>query len=196
MVTAYLLMLASLLVVGGSLGDRFGRRRIFLIGVVSFAASSAACAAAPNAGVLIAMRAVQGAGAALLVPASLAIVEAVFVDEDRGHAPRVRGAWRGALPSPDRARGRRRLLPVQRRAVPLPVTFLMLVLSGPSGRLSSRIGPRLQMAVGPVVVGAGLALLARTATGASYPSVVLPALLVFGVGLGVTVAPDRNVRRP
>ncbi len=324
-VTAYLLMMASLLIVGGALGDKFGRRRIFVIGVVWFAASSAACAAAPNADLLIATRAVQGAGAALLVPSSLAIVEAAFVQKDRGRAI---GAWSGlggvataagplvggylvtavswrwifllnvplavvillvvhhvpessdeAAPRIDAAgavltvvslagvtyglvegsalgwlagpvlatlvlggaagvalvaverrtsrpilplgllRNRQLvaangvtllvyaalgaalfLLPVQLevgdRYTPfdaglslLPLTFVMLVLSAPSGRLSSRIGPRLQMTAGPVIVGVGLALLARATTGTSYPSVVLPAVLVFAVGLGVTVAP-------
>lgn len=324
-VTAYLLMLAALLIVGGSLGDRFGRRRVFLVGVVWFAVASAACAAAPNATVLIVTRAVQGVGAALLVPASLAIVEAVFVEEDRGRAI---GAWSGlggvataagplvggylvtavswrwifllnvplaivilvtsghvpessdeSAPPIDRwgaaltvvslagmtyglvegaavgwlaapvlvtliggaaagvtfvlvelrvahpivplslLRNRQLvaanattlfvyaalggalfLLPIELEVVDhytpfdaglslLPLTIVMLVMSAPSGRLSSRIGPRLQMTVGPVIVGAGLALLARTASGGSYPSVVLPAVLVFAIGLGVVVAP-------
>ncbi len=324
-VTAYLLMLASLLVVGGSLGDRFGRRRVFLVGVVWFAASSAACAAAPTAAVLIATRAVQGAGAALLVPASLAIVQAAYVEEDRGRAI---GAWSGlggvataagpllggylvtavswrwiflvnvplalvilatarhvpessdeASPRIDRVGavltvvslagvtyglvegaalgwlgpevlsalavglvaavalvvaerrtsepilplrllqnrqlvatnsvtllvyaalgGALFLFPLELEVVDrytpfdaglslLPLTAVMLALSSPSGRIASRIGPRLQMTAGPVIVGAGLAMLARTATGSSYPAVVLPAVLVFGFGLAVTVAP-------
>lgn len=324
-VTAYLLMLASLLILGGWLGDRFGRRRIFVVGVVWFAVVSAACAAAPNASVLIVMRAVQGAGAALLVPSSLAIVEASFVEEDRsraigawsglggvataagplvggylvgavswrwiflvnvplavvilltaGHVPEsrgdealridrlgttltvvslagityglVEGAALGWLATPVLAaiglgaaagfalvaverkasdpilpRGLLRnrqlvganavtflvygalggalfLFPVALEVVDhyspfdagltlLPLTLVILVLSAPAGRLSGRIGPRLQMIVGPVIVGAGLAMLARTASGGSYPSVVLPAVLVFGLGLGVTVAP-------
>ena len=71
----------------------------------------------------------------------------------------------------------------------LPLTFVMLLLSARSGRLASRIGPRLQMAVGPVVVGAGLALLLPTTSSGSYPARVLPALLVFALGLAITVAP-------
>ncbi len=325
-VTAYLLMLASLLVVGGWLGDRFGRRRVFLVGVVWFAAVSAACAAAPSVTVLIVMRAVQGAGAALLVPSSLAIVEAGFVEGDRSHAigawsgmggvataagPLVGGylvstaSWRwiflinvplaiaillvaghvpesrdqsasssidplgsaltvlalggityglvegaalgwaaatvisafaigsvagmGFVAAQRRTRdpilplsllqnrqlvaanavtflvyaalgGALFLFPVELEVVDhyspfqaglslLPLTAMILVLSAPSGKLSSRIGPRLQMSVGPVIVGTGLAMLARTASGSSYLSVVLPAVLVFGLGLGVTVAP-------
>lgn len=324
-VTAYLLMLASLLILGGWLGDRFGRRRIFVVGVVWFAVVSAACAAAPNATVLIVMRAIQGAGAALLVPSSLAIVEAAFVEGDRsraigawsglggvataagplvggylvsavswrwiflinvplaivilltvGHVPEsrnegaprvdrlgsgltivslaaityglVEGAAVGWLAAPVLAAmglgvaaglvlaaverktsdpilplgllrnrqlvaanavtflvygalgGALFLFPVELEVVDhyspfdaglalLPLTLVILVLSAPSGRLSGRIGPRLQMIVGPVIVGAGLAMLARTASGSSYASVVLPAVLVFGFGLGVTVAP-------
>src|SRR5204863_5209148 len=86
----YLLTLAALIVIGGSLGDRYGRRRIFVVGVVWFTLASAACAAAPSVGVLIAARVVQGMGGALLTPASLAIIEATFHPDDRGRAI---GAW-------------------------------------------------------------------------------------------------------
>lgn len=68
-VTAYMLTLSSLILLGGALGDRFGRRRVFVIGVVWFAAASLLCGLAPNAGVLIAARALQGVGGALLTPA-------------------------------------------------------------------------------------------------------------------------------
>ncbi|HZC70473.1 MAG TPA: MFS transporter [Jatrophihabitans sp.] len=89
---AYTLTLAGLLLLGGSLGDRLGRRRIFVFGVIWFTVASAGCTIAPTSGVLIAMRALQGVGAALLTPGSLAILEAVFRREDR--APAV-GAWSG-----------------------------------------------------------------------------------------------------
>jgi EmrB/QacA subfamily drug resistance transporter len=91
-VNAYLLTLASLILVGGALGDRFGRRRMFVIGVVWFALASLACGLAPNAAVLVGARAIQGAGAALLTPGSLAILEASFEPGDRGRAI---GAWSG-----------------------------------------------------------------------------------------------------
>jgi EmrB/QacA subfamily drug resistance transporter len=71
----------------------------------------------------------------------------------------------------------------------LPLTGVMLLLSSTSGRLASRIGPRLQMTVGPVVVGCGLALLSRVTTDSSYVTGVLPAVLLFGLGLAITVAP-------
>jgi EmrB/QacA subfamily drug resistance transporter len=79
--------------------------------------------------------------------------------------------------------------PLESGVALLPLTLVMLVLSSRSGRLATRIGPRLQMSVGPVVVGAGLALLARVTTDSSYVTGVLPAVLVFGLGLAVTVAP-------
>jgi EmrB/QacA subfamily drug resistance transporter len=326
-VNGYTLTLAALLLVGGSLGDRFGRRRVFAIGVVWFTVASAACALAPGATFLIALRVLQGVGGALLTPGSLAILQASFREEDRGRAI---GAWTGLggvasatgpfiggwliavaswrwiffinLPvglivlllairhvpesrdpsAPDRvdvagallvvvalagatygliegpAEGwrspgpvlalvvgavaaglfvvveaksptpllplalfRRRqftvtnvvtfivygalggvlfLLPVVLQVVGgysplasgvalLPLTAVMFLLSSRSGRLASRIGPRLQMSVGPVIVGCGLALLSRVTTDSSYLTGVLPAVLVFGLGLATTVAP-------
>lgn len=91
-VTGYALTLAALTLLGGALGDRFGRRRIFVIGVVWFAAASLLCAAAPDMTWLIVARALQGVGGALVTPASLAIIEASFAEQDRGGAI---GAWSG-----------------------------------------------------------------------------------------------------
>jgi len=92
-VEAYLLFLSSLLLVGGALGDRFGRKRTFAAGAVLFGAASAACGAAPSIGILVGARAVQGIGAALLVPGSLALITAAFPAGDRGRAI---GTWSGA----------------------------------------------------------------------------------------------------
>jgi EmrB/QacA subfamily drug resistance transporter len=326
-VTAYTLTLAAFLLLGGALGDRFGRRRIFSIGVAWFAVTSMACGLAPNAGFLIATRALQGIGAALLTPGSLAILQASFDPEDRAQAigawsglgglttaagPLVGGyliavaSWRwvffinvpivavvllltarhvpesrdptttGALDTTGAALGviwltavtyaliegptygwssplisimlgiaviglgsfilvekRKRnpmlplsvfrsrqfsatnavtfvvyaalggalfLLPIELQVVSgysplqsglalLPVTAIMLVFSARSGRLATRLGPRLQMSVGPIVVGLGLALLIRATDGPSYVAYVLPAVLTFGAGLAITVAP-------
>ncbi|WP_214103010.1 MFS transporter [Acrocarpospora catenulata] len=91
-VNAYTLTLAGLILLGGSLGDRYGRRKIFLIGVVWFALASALCGLAPNIGTLNAARALQGIGGALLTPGSLAIIQAGFAREDR---PRAIGLWSG-----------------------------------------------------------------------------------------------------
>ena len=326
-VNAYTLTLAGLLLVAGALGDRYGRRLVFQIGVIWFAAASAACALAPGSGTLIAARALQGIGAALLTPGSLAILQASFHPDDRGKAigawsglggvaaaigPFLGGwlvaavswrlifvinlplaalvvamAWRHVPESRDTELGGRVdllggalvtgglvgltygliegtergwtappvlgallagvlvlaafvwrehraaspllplglfrsvrfsatnavtfivygalggalfLLPIQLQQVSgytaleagvalLPVTIIMLLLSSRSGALAARIGPRPQMTVGPLVVGAGFALLTRIGTGGDYLTEVLPAVSVFGLGLAITVAP-------
>ncbi|HVL02992.1 MAG TPA: MFS transporter, partial [Acidimicrobiales bacterium] len=323
----YLLPLAALILLGGSLGDRFGRRRVFLVGVVWFAAASALCGLAPNISTLVAARALQGMGAALLAPGSLAILQASFVPGDRARAigawsgfggvataagPLLggylveQGSWRwvfllnlplavavtvitrrhvpetldptvtgeidiaggllGAvglggvtyalIEVPGRGaasplvvlagvagvvglagfvaaerRGRHPLVPldifssrqfnganfmtlamyaalggmffllatylqtslgyspVESGLALMPVTLLLLVLSARAGALASRIGPRLPMTLGPLVVGTGLALMARIQPGSSYTATVLPAAVVFGLGLALTVAP-------
>jgi EmrB/QacA subfamily drug resistance transporter len=91
-IEAYSLLLAALLLVGGSLGDRYGRRRVFMIGVAMFALASAWCGFAAGIRELVFARALQGAGGALLVPGSLAIISASFRDQDRGRAI---GTWSG-----------------------------------------------------------------------------------------------------
>jgi EmrB/QacA subfamily drug resistance transporter len=325
-ITAYTLTLAAFLLLGGGLGDRYGRRKVFMIGVSWFAIASALCAAAPNATLLILARALQGIGGALLTPGSLAILQTSFSREDRG---RVIGAWSGLtgvasaigpfvggwllnvsswrwiflinLPlaiavlavsarrvpesrdesaegAPDWAGGvlaavalgaltygliegpagrwklapmvslaaavallagfllleaRRRnpmlplglfrsrqfdaanmvtfamygalsaflfLVPVQLQTVAgytplaagvslLPLTVLMLLLSARSGALAARIGPRLQMSVGPLLIAAGMLLLIRVGSHADYLTAVLPAAVMVGLGLSTTVAP-------
>ena len=91
-INAYTLTLAALILLGGSLGDHYGRRRIFLIGVVWFAVASAACGLAPNVETLVTARALQGVGGALLTPGSLALISASFRGVDRAAAI---GAWSG-----------------------------------------------------------------------------------------------------
>jgi EmrB/QacA subfamily drug resistance transporter len=326
-VSGYTLTLAALLLPGGALGDRYGRRRVFVIGVAWFVIASALCAAAPGSAALIATRVLQGIGAALLTPGSLAIIQGSFTPDDRGRAvgawsglggvataagPLVGGyliavaSWRwiflinvplglgvlllsarhipesrdeavegrldllgaglavvalagivyGLIEGPARGwsepdvvwmlivgtvasvgfvraeavrpypmmplevlrvrqftatnavtfvvysalGGALFLLPVMLQVVDrysplssglslLPLTAVMFALSARSGRLAARIGPRLQMTVGPVLVGAGLLLLDRATTDRSYISGVLPAVLLFGLGLAATVAP-------
>ena len=89
---SYTLTLASLILVGGALGDRLGRRKVFVVGVVWFALASLLCGIAPNATTLIAARALQGIGGALLTPGSLAILQSSFHRDDRARAI---GAWSG-----------------------------------------------------------------------------------------------------
>jgi EmrB/QacA subfamily drug resistance transporter len=326
-VNAYTLTLAGLLLLGGSLGDHFGRRRIFVAGIIWFAVASLLCGIAPNAPSLIVARALQGVGAALLTPGSLAIIEASFRPSDR--APAI-GAWTGLggvatafapllggflteavtwrlvffinLPltavalwaairhvpesrDPGVAReldlagaalaalglagityaltegtgagwtapavlvaaaggavalaafvaverSRRHpllplglfssrqftsanvvtfliygalssaffLLPIQLQRVVgmsplaagtalLPVTVVMLLLSARAGRLAERIGPRLPMSLGPLIAAVGLAMMVLVSPGRSYWLSTLPAVLVFALGLSLTVAP-------
>ncbi len=323
----YTLTLAALILLGGSLSDRLGRRRMFVVGTVWFALASALCGLAPSIGVLVAARALQGIGGALLTPSSLAILSASFAQGDRARAI---GAWSGLggiaaaigpflggwlidvwswrlvflinLPlaavvvvvalrhvpeSSDPAAAGRPLdltgtvlaavglagityaaiaagsrpvpaaavvagavgalslgafVAVQRTSpaplVPaamfgsrqfgvanlvtfavyaalgavffllvlylqvvagfspllagaslLPVTVVMLALSARSGALAQRIGPRLQMSTGPLIAAAGLLLMLRIASDASFWRDVLPAVAVFGLGLATMVAP-------
>ncbi|WP_428963186.1 DHA2 family efflux MFS transporter permease subunit [Micromonospora fluostatini] len=91
-INGYLLVLAAFVLLGGALGDRFGRRRIFLLGVVSFSVASVACGLAQGTGWLIVARFLQGAGGALLTPGSLSVLQASFHPDDRGKAI---GAWSG-----------------------------------------------------------------------------------------------------
>src|SRR5690606_875778 len=91
-VNAYLLMLGAPMLVGGSAGDRFGLRRVFVIGIVGFTAASIACGLAPDAETLVAARAAQGIGGALLVPNSLALISAAYPEDERGRAI---GTWAG-----------------------------------------------------------------------------------------------------
>jgi EmrB/QacA subfamily drug resistance transporter len=92
-INAYTLCMSALLLIGGAAGDRFGRRRIFMIGISVFALASVACGLAPNPGALIGARALQGVGAAFLIPCGLALISAVYDEKERGAAI---GVWSGA----------------------------------------------------------------------------------------------------
>ena len=323
---AYLLALASLILIGGSLGDIYGERRVFALGIIAFGALSLACAVAPTIEALIVARALQGAAGALVTPSSLAIIVGAFAPSERGAAigswtawggitaivgPLVGGwivdqaSWRwifalnvplvlatlglilAAVP-PAPARSKRHvdivgaslcvlglggvvfalieqphygwrspviLVPLilgvvlfaafivyeQRAKTPmlelelftrrnfaagnvetfamyaglailffflviflqqvagysalesglttLPVTVLMFALSRRFGALADRYGPRYFMGAGPLVAAAGILLLLRTGLHTSYVTDVLPAMLIFGLGLSLTVSP-------
>lgn len=323
----YLLTLAALILLAGSLGDRFGRRRMYVIGVAWFTLASAACAFAPTVEVLVAGRVLQGVGGALLTPGSLAILEASLRPEDRGRAiglwsgltgvgaaigPVLGGwlvdaaSWRwvflvnlplgvavvllalrhvpesrdteaapgfdvagallatlglaaatfGLVSAGERGfgdplvlatlvagvaglaafvrqqfRSRHPMLPpgvfadrqfaaanlvtfavyaalggvffllvitlqvavgysaVAAGAAGLPITALLLLLSGRAGAMTQRIGPRKPLTAGPILLAAGMLLMRRIDPGAEYLTDVLPAVLVFGLGLATVVAP-------
>jgi EmrB/QacA subfamily drug resistance transporter len=326
-VEAYMLTLVSLLMVGGSLGDQFGRRRMFVFGLVGFGATSVLCAVAPSAEFLIGARALQGIAGALLVPGSLAIVAATFEGAARGRAVGLWTAWTGIavvvgpagggalievlswraifwinIPlivvtvalslravsesrDPEAFHGVDPLgillsavglggpvfalieqpthgwgdpmvwaplvagvacltafvLREARRSHPMldlalfrirnfwvanlttltayagliaglffltiflqqvagysaleaglattPDSLLLFALSSRFGRIASETGPRLLMSVGPIVGGLGLLLLLRVGSDPDYVTEVLPAVIVFGIGLAATVAP-------
>lgn len=323
----YLLVLAALILVGGSLGDRYGRRRVFEIGVVWFTGASVLCAVAPSVELLVAARLLQGVGGALLTPGSLAIIQATFRVEDRGRAigawsglggiaaavgPLIGGwlvdsaSWRwifliniplgalvvwvsrrhvpetrdptvggrldltGALlaalalggityaliQGPEQGMGSppvlgfgliglasavgfiaaerrnpRPMLPLDifssrqfsganlvtfavyaalggvfflfvvflqvslgysalaAGAASLPITILMLFLSSRAGALAQRIGPRIPLTVGPLVIAGAMVLMSGIEPGDSYVDGVLPSVIVFGLGLSAVVAP-------
>ncbi|GAB2678580.1 MFS transporter [Kribbella swartbergensis] len=326
-INGYMLPLAALILLSGSLGDRLGRRWAFVVGVVWFAAASVICTVAPNLEVMIAGRVLQGIGGALLTPGSLAILQTTFTPSDRAKAvgawsgltsvaaaigPFVggglvdSGSWRlifllnvplavvtvlvtlrhvpetrdetaagrldltgaavatvglagltfGLIRAGDHGFGDALVLVslavgvvalaafvvVERReshpmlppgifanlrftganlvtvvvygalgtatflvvvylqtvlgysalwagAALLPMTVLMLVLSGYAGALAEKIGARIPMTVGPLLMGAGFLLMLRIEPGASYAGAVLPAVVVLGFGLVATVAP-------
>lgn len=317
-VNGYTLALAALILLGGSLGDRLGRRRIFAVGTVWFTVASVICALAPSIEVLVAARLLQGVGGALLTPGSLAIIQASFHPDDRARAI---GAWSGlggittavgpflggwlvdvaswrwifllnvplgvlvtwvsathvpesrdatateAVDVPGAVLGvvglalltwslieqrtgwmavgvlvlvafvvvearvphpmmslsifRSRQFsatngatlfiygalgaslflvglvlqdamgysPLEAGAATVPITIVMLLFSARSGAVAQRIGPRIPMTVGPLVIAVSLVLMTRIEPGGTFAGVVLPAILAMGIGLAITVAP-------
>lgn len=183
---AYLLALSALLIIGGSVGDIYGRRRIFTIGLTGFAVSSLLCALAPTGTLLILFRVAQGVAAALMVPASLAIIEATFVEEDRGAAIGVWSGWSGisTLLGPfvggwliDSASWRwvfGLVIPVAMLAAWLAVRHL------PETRARRRSGHRPDWA-GAALVSIGLATL-------TYALIEIPGRGIGDPGVGVPVA--------
>lgn len=202
-VNSYMLSLASLILVGGALGDRLGRRRVYLLGTTIFAAASVAAAAAPTLQVLLLARAVMGIGGALLTPGSLAILEASFHADDRSSAI---GAWAGlsgvaAALGPiigglllDAAGWRMLFL------VNLPVCLLAIVLTlghVPESRDREAAAHRLDWS-GTTTGAVGLAGLTYglIALGDGLDAVVVGALVVGVVGLGGFLATERRVDGP
>jgi MFS family permease len=256
-VNAYLLPLSALLLLGGALGDDFGRRRLLIIGTTVFAAASLLCALAPSLPLLLAGRALQGIGAALLLPNSLALLNAPFSGEERGRAvgiwaaagagaaavapllggwlvdnvgwpavfyinlPLAAGAVALALKfvaeSHDPGAGRTdyagallatgglggltyaltmwsasgRFTAAATVAVIAGVVMLaaFLVVEHRRGALAVRLGPRLPLTAGPLVVAAGMLLAGLIEPGTSYWRGAFPVITVMAVGMAIAVAP-------
>lgn len=202
-VNSYMLALASLILIGGALGDRYGRRRVYLLGTTVFAVSSVAAAAAPTLEVLLVARAVMGVGGALLTPGSLAILEASFHPDDRSAAI---GAWSGlggvaAALGPivgglllDVAGWRVLFL------VNLPVCLLAIVLTlahVPESRDEDALANRIDW--GGTITGAvGLAGLTYglIALGDGLDAIVVTALAVGLVGIVAFLRTEGRVRGP
>jgi EmrB/QacA subfamily drug resistance transporter len=191
----YTLTLAAFLLIGGSLGDRFGRRKVYLIGTVWFALASAACGLAPDVTFLIITRVLQGVGAALLVPGSLAILEASFRPADRARAI---GAWSGlggiALAAGPLVGGYLISAASWRWIffINVPIAVIVVVLSArhlPESRSPDASGATDYLGAAAVVVflsGITFAFIEAPALGWSSPAVLIMALL--GVGLAVFLA--------
>ncbi|MGH3751980.1 MAG: MFS transporter [Pseudonocardiaceae bacterium] len=187
-VNAYTLTLAALILLAGALGDRFGRRRVFIVGVVWFAVASLLCGLAPTAEVLVAARALQGIGGALLTPGSLAIISSTFVAADRAKAV---GTWSGlsgvaAAIGPFAGGG---LVTVNWRAVflvnlPVAVFIVVVALRQVPESSDADSPPGLDVA-GSVLTAAGLAGLtyALTSLGQEHRSGLnTAAVLAIGAG--------------
>lgn len=193
-VNAYTLVLASLILISGSLGDRLGRRRVFLAGVVWFALASLLCAVAPNVELLIAARALQGVGAALLTPGSLAIIQASIHPDDRGKAI---GAWSG-LTSTSAVVGPFLggwLIELDWRwifgiNIPLAVVTVVLTLrTTPESRDEESHG-RLDVAgavLGALALGGGTYALVAVAEDGASPAVLAAAVVAVAAGVGFVV---------
>ncbi|MDQ4021067.1 MAG: MFS transporter [Actinomycetota bacterium] len=201
-INAYTLALAALILLGGSLGDRFGRRRVFIIGVVWFATASLLCGLAPNIGTLVAARALQGVGGALLTPGSLAIISASFHGADRAAAV---GAWSG-LGGVAAAMGPFLggwLVDWNWRTVflvNLPVAALIVMVAArhvPESR-DADATPRLDLAgTALAVLGLGAMTYALTAAGERGASPTVVALGALGVaGLVMFVVVERRSTHP
>ncbi len=200
-IEAYALLLSSLLLVGGSLGDRFGRRRVFALGIVLFTMASVACGLARSVPVLVAARAVQGAGGALLVPGSLALIAASFDPSRRGRAIGTWSAFSGITTAIGPVLGGWLVEISWRWAfflnVPLAAAVLFLLRRVPESR-----NPRARkldlsgaflatLALGGIVYG----LIESSRRGWADPTVIL-GLAAGAAGLGAFIAVEARAASP
>jgi len=201
-VAAYTLFLSALMLVGGALGDVLGRRRVFAMGTALFAASSVWCGLAPDVGHLVAARAVQGVAGALLTPGSLALIAAVYPEEERGRAIGTWSGWSGVATAAGPVLGGWLVDHLSWRwafFVNLPVAIAVLALVAAGVPESRGAGRRLDVA-GALLVTLGLGGLAygmieASARAFSDPTVVA-ALALGAAGLGGFAAVERRAHDP
>ncbi len=204
-VNGYLLTLGSLILIGGSLGDLFGERRVFALGVTGFGAASLICALAPSIGVLVAARALQGVAGALLVPSSLAVIVNTFPEEERGPAIGSWTAWGAIAGVLGPLAGGELLAIASWRVVflinvPLAAGCVALILTAiPAGTARDRKGRRIDV-VGAVLCAAGLAgpvfaLIEQPRLGWSSAGVFGP-LIAGVILLGAFTAYESRTREP
>ncbi len=201
-VNGYTLTLAALILLGGSLGDRFGRRRVFVVGVIWFALASALCAVAPTIEVLVAARALQGVGGALLTPGSLAMISAVFVPGDRAKAI---GAWSGFSGIASAAGpfiggylvggpGWRWIFLVN---LPLAVVVVVIAMRHVPETLDPDAVPHLDLlGAGLGAVGLGGVTYALITAGSGFSAAVVVGGLLGLAGLGGFIVTERRSRHP
>ena len=187
-IESYSLLLAALLLVGGSLGDYYGRRRIFLIGVIVFAVASVWCGCVSNISQLIIARTLQGLGAALLVPGSLAIISASFPERDRGHAIGTWSAFTAITAAVGPVLGGWLIEHISWRAIffiNLPLALLVLMISSryvPESRDENAVGKLDWLGGAFTVIGLGstvYGLLESSRAGFGHPAI----LIALGSGI-------------
>jgi EmrB/QacA subfamily drug resistance transporter len=183
---AYALLLGALVLAGGAAADRYGRKRVFLAGVVLFSLASAACGLAPSLPLLIASRAVQGVGAALMTPASLALLGATFDDGDRGQAVGIWAGASGLMSAVGPVLGGWLTDAVSWRAVffinlPLAAVAVALVALGARESKGAHAGPVDALGAATAIVGLALVTWSLTEAGRTGASVAVGLVLAAGV---------------